>query len=80
MNKNRYLLCLLVSGVLLYYALPHLNVYSRGIEGLFAFLWLVLFFIATAGNLSAFLFKPRKNGYQDVYQVRKKKKKAHYYD
>lgn len=60
MNKNRYLLCLLVCGLLLYYAAPRLDVFSNGGEGVFAISWLAFALIVVAGNLTALLYSPKK--------------------
>jgi hypothetical protein len=60
MNKNRYLLCLLVCGLLLYYAAPRLDVFSKGGEGVFAISWLAFALIVIAGNLTALLYSPKK--------------------
>lgn len=59
MNKNRYILCLLLCALLVYYALPRLPVHRSGIEGTFAVAWLFLAFVAVAGNLSAILYTPK---------------------
>ncbi|WP_419393596.1 hypothetical protein [Cytobacillus praedii] len=59
MNKNRYLLCLLVCGLLLYYAAPRLDVFSEGLAGVFAISWLAFALIVIAGNLTALLYSPK---------------------
>ncbi|UII55167.1 hypothetical protein LS684_16120 [Cytobacillus spongiae] len=60
MNKNRYLLCLLVCGLLLYYAAPRLSIFSEGAEGMFAITWLLFALFVIAGNLSALLYAPKQ--------------------
>lgn len=60
MEKNRYLLCLLVCGLLLYFAAPRLDVFSEGLAGLFAISWLAFALIVIAGNLTALLYTPKK--------------------
>ncbi|WP_404329528.1 hypothetical protein [Mesobacillus maritimus] len=60
MNKNRYLLCLLLCGVMLYYALPRISFDTIGLESLFAGAWLIFALFVIAGNLSAFLYTPKK--------------------
>jgi hypothetical protein len=60
MNKNRYLLYLLLCGVMLYYALPRISFDSLGAEGLFSGAWLLFALFVIAGNLSAFLYTPKK--------------------
>ncbi|PLR98132.1 hypothetical protein [Bacillus sp. T33-2] len=59
MNHNRYLLCLLICAMLLYFGVPKLNVLAPGKEGLFAAAWLLLAFLSAAGNLAAFLYAPK---------------------
>ncbi len=60
MKKNRYLLYLLLCGVMLYIALPELNLQAGGKEALFAGSWLFLALLVFAGNLAAFLYTPKK--------------------
>ncbi|WP_071461274.1 hypothetical protein [Bacillus massilinigeriensis] len=60
MSKNRYLLCFLLCGLLCYYALPLLPLNAAGAGGAFALSWLLLASFVAAGNLSAFLYGPRK--------------------
>ncbi|WP_338470494.1 hypothetical protein R4Z10_17070 [Niallia sp. XMNu-256] len=60
MNKNRYLICLLVSGILLYYAVPRLTINSPGLEGYFTISWLLFALMVIAGNLTALLYTPSK--------------------
>lgn len=56
--KNRYLICLLVTAVMLYFALPELNPMEAGLKGVFAISWIAFAIIVVAGNFSAFLFSP----------------------
>jgi hypothetical protein len=60
MNKNRYLLCLLLCGLMLYYAAPRLGVFNGGTEGIFAISWLAFALFIIAGNLTALLYAPKK--------------------
>lgn len=60
MNKNRYLLYLLICGLMLYYAIPRISFETLGAESLFAGAWLLLAICVIAGNLSAFLYTPKK--------------------
>ncbi|KON90236.1 hypothetical protein AF332_08090 [Sporosarcina globispora] len=60
MNKNRYLLCLLLCGLMLYYAAPRMGVFNGGTEGIFAISWLALALFVIAGNLTALLYAPKK--------------------
>ncbi|WP_213369068.1 hypothetical protein [Mesobacillus boroniphilus] len=62
MKKNRYLLYLLLCGVMLYIAMPELNFQVGGKEALFAGSWLFLALLVFAGNLAAFLYTPKKRG------------------
>jgi hypothetical protein len=81
MNKNRYLLCLLVSGMLLYYAVPRLSVSSTGAEGIFAIAWLLFALMVIAGNLTGLLYTPGKQKKQQPgdNQVKKRIKSRHYH-
>lgn len=81
MKKNRYLICLLVSGVLLYYAVPRLSIYSAGTEGYFAIIWLLFALMVIAGNLTGLLYTPKKRKQQqlDVSKGRKRVKSRNYY-
>jgi hypothetical protein len=60
MNKNRYLLCLLLSGMLLYYAVPRISIFNSGAEGYFAIAWLLFALMVIAGNLTGLLYTPSK--------------------
>jgi hypothetical protein len=59
MNKNRYPLYLLICGLMLYFALPRMS-FSSGSDMLFTGAWLLLAFCVVAGNLSAFLYTPKR--------------------
>jgi hypothetical protein len=59
-KKQRYILCLLLTGALLYYAAPRLSIEAGGLEGAFAIGWLVLATFVIAGNLAALLYSPAK--------------------
>ncbi len=74
MKKNRYLLCLLVCGFLLYFAVPRLNIFSEGIEGIFAISWLAFALIVIAGNLTALLYSPKKSASSASIQVQERKR------
>jgi hypothetical protein len=74
MNKNKYLLYLLLCGLMLYIAMPRLDLASGGSEALFAGSWLFLALLVFAGNLAAFLYTPKKQAKfasQDGKQKRK---------
>ncbi|MFT8322418.1 MAG: hypothetical protein ABF649_16110 [Bacillus sp. (in: firmicutes)] len=60
MNKNRYLLCLLLCGVLLYYGVPRLAPYNAGMAGIFSISWLSFALMVIAGNLTAILYTPKQ--------------------
>ncbi len=78
MNKNRYLLCLLLCGLMLYYAAPRMGVFNGGTEGIFAISWLALALFVIAGNLTALLYAPKRAAVLGK-QVRKlaDRKRAH---
>lgn len=81
MKKNRYLLCLLVGGLLLYFAVPRLNVLSEGVEGLFSISWLAFAIIVIAGNLTALLYAPKKtiSGSGSMHKVAERKRARSFY-
>ncbi|RSD27711.1 hypothetical protein [Mesobacillus subterraneus] len=60
MKKNRYLLYLLLCGLMLYIGMPELSFQAGGKEALFAGAWLFLALLVFAGNLAAFLYTPKK--------------------
>jgi hypothetical protein len=60
MQRNRYILCLLICAFLLYYAVPRLHVFAQGAEGIFSISWLIFALIVIAGNLTAILYSPNK--------------------
>lgn len=72
MKKQRYLVCLLLAGMMLYYAVPRLNVFAEGLSGWFSISWLAFAAIVIAGNLSGMLFAPRTVKQQEK-QLKKKK-------
>ena len=80
MKKNRYLLCLLLSGLLLYYAVPQLIVSSPGVEGVFAYAWLGFALMVIAGNLTGLLYTPKRQGKQQsrVNKARKHVKSRYF--
>ena len=80
MNKNRYLLCILLCGVLLYYGVPRLSPFSEGTEGIFAITWLAFALMVVAGNLTALLYTPKKSrpAKKSISKVQKKKKIYYY--
>ncbi|TKC15790.1 hypothetical protein [Robertmurraya kyonggiensis] len=80
MNKNRYLLCLLVCGVMLYYALPKLSVTADGLAGIFSISWLLLCLFVIAGNLSALLYAPKKSKTANKTTSIKSRKKLRQYN
>ncbi|GIN38752.1 MULTISPECIES: hypothetical protein [Heyndrickxia] len=58
--RNRYLLCMLLTILMLYYALPHLSFSLENKQGIFSLAWLGLSLLVFAGNLSAWLYTPKK--------------------
>ncbi|MFC7782882.1 hypothetical protein ACFQWC_00125 [Rossellomorea sp. GCM10028870] len=57
--KQRYILCLLVTGALIYYGAPRMSIFAEGLQGTFAISWLVLATFVVAGNLAALLYTPK---------------------
>jgi hypothetical protein len=60
MKKNRMILCLLICGLLLYYAVPNLSIEAGGAAGIFAISWLGFALLAIGGNLVSLLYSPKK--------------------
>ncbi|OLS41430.1 hypothetical protein [Bacillus sp. MRMR6] len=60
MKKNRYLLCLLLCGFMLYFAVPRLSINAEGLQGTFSLVWLAFALIVIAGNLTAILYSPKR--------------------
>ncbi|MBM7692881.1 hypothetical protein JOC77_002312 [Peribacillus deserti] len=58
--KQRYLLCLLLCGVMLYYQVPRLALNGEGLISVYSGMWLILALCAAAGNLSGILYSPKK--------------------
>ncbi|MET3697280.1 hypothetical protein SAMN05877753_105182 [Bacillus oleivorans] len=76
--KNRYLLQLLLCGVMLYYAIPRLDVYASGAEGIFAISWVVFALLVLSGSLLGLLYSPKtdlrqKKADQHSNKITKKK-------
>ena len=58
--KNRYILQLLLCGVMMYYAIPRLDVYAGGAEGIFAISWVAFALLVTSGSLIGLLYSPKQ--------------------
>ncbi|WP_026563327.1 hypothetical protein [Bacillus sp. UNC41MFS5] len=74
MKKNRYLLCLLLCGFLLYYGVPRLSIHAGGAEGIFSLAWLAFALMVIAGNLTGLLYSPKRQGQKPNVERRVKKK------
>ncbi|MFJ8264438.1 hypothetical protein [Peribacillus asahii] len=74
--KQRLLLCLLLCGVMLYYAVPRLSLQAGGAESLFAASWLLFALCTIAGNLTALLYSPK--GRRKPIKKKEYKKMHHY--
>ncbi|KAB2338822.1 hypothetical protein F7731_04540 [Cytobacillus depressus] len=80
MKQNRYLLCLLVCGLLLYFAVPRLGVFNQGLEGIFSITWLAFALIVIAGNLTALLYAPKKSAASTKPKAIQERKRARSYN
>ncbi|NRD76103.1 hypothetical protein HPT25_01090 [Bacillus sp. BRMEA1] len=78
MKKNRYLLCLLLCGFMLYYAVPQLSVTAGGVQGAFSITWLVFALMVIAGNLTGLLYSPKKQVRKSKSQSINKKSRSYY--
>ncbi|HWO75487.1 MAG TPA: hypothetical protein VNM69_06140 [Bacillus sp. (in: firmicutes)] len=77
--KNRYILQLLICGVMMYYAIPRLDVYASGPEGVFAISWVAFALLVLSGSLIGLLYTPKQESQpRKVIQrpVRMNKKKS----
>ncbi|MCM3116642.1 hypothetical protein M3610_15300 [Neobacillus sp. MER 74] len=74
MKKNRYLLCLLLCGFLLYYGVPRISIYADGAEGIFSVAWLAFALMVIAGNLTGLLYSPKRQGQKPHVERRVKRK------
>ncbi|MGG3560370.1 hypothetical protein ABES03_01800 [Neobacillus rhizosphaerae] len=73
MKKNRYLLCLLLCGLMLYFAVPRLSIHKDGPQGIFSLAWLAFALMVIAGNLTGLLYSPKRQ-IQKLQAGRLKKK------
>jgi hypothetical protein len=78
MKKNRYVLCLLLCGWMIYFALPRLAFFSEGEVGVFALAWLGLALMVIAGNLSALLYNSKQR--KKIIQPTRNKRKIRSYN
>ncbi|WP_050616039.1 hypothetical protein [Bacillus testis] len=77
--RERLYMCLLLIGVMLYYAIPHIKLYTEPTQILFAGGWLLLAFCAVAGNLSAILYKAKRAKRIPANQEAKERKRTYNY-
>lgn len=78
MKKNRYLLCILLAALMLYFAVPRLSVMAEGTQGIFSIAWLGFALMVIAGNLTALLYTPKKQiSKQQLGQLKKKSRSFH---
>lgn len=80
MKQNRYLLCLLASGFMLYFAVPRLSVTRDGAGGIFAVSWLVLALFVIAGNLTGLLYQPKRTVKRGKLQPNQDARKSRSYN
>lgn len=64
--RQRLWFCLLLIGMMLYYAVPRLNFAGTMEERIFAGAWLFLAFCTVGGNVAEVLFQPKKKHVQKV--------------
>ncbi|HZG70522.1 MAG TPA: hypothetical protein VEY51_03215 [Chondromyces sp.] len=76
--KQKYMLLLLLVGLMLYYAAPRFDVRAEGAEGIFSISWLLLALMVVAGNLSAFLQTPSASK-KKIRKIQKPKRKIRSY-
>lgn len=80
MQRNRYILCLLICGFMLYYAVPRLHVLAPGVQGIFSVAWLIFALFVIAGNLTGILYFPKRQAERKKKQLsRRDRGKSRYY-
>ncbi|YCA43153.1 hypothetical protein M1E11_20530 [Bacillus sp. JZ8] len=57
--KQKYLLYVLLTSLLLYYAMPYLQPFYGGTLGLFSLVWILFALLVLSGNFLAFLSAPK---------------------
>lgn len=75
MKNNRYLLCLLLCCLMIYYAAPRLQMVTGDIEGLFFTSWFLFAFLVIAGNLSALFLSAKQRKMESNVRGKLKSKK-----
>ncbi|WP_147532614.1 hypothetical protein [Bacillus marasmi] len=75
MKRNRYILCMLLCGWMIYYAGPKLQVFEAGAEGIFAITWLLFALMVMAGNLTGVLYSSKPQKYDSGSYPKKRQKK-----
>jgi hypothetical protein len=75
--KQRLLMCILLTGVLLYYAIPRLDVMAEGVFGVFSIAWLSLALLVVAGNMSALVYAPKKRKMKKGTVTKEKRKRMY---
>lgn len=63
---NRLILCLLLCGLMLYYAVPNLSIHAGGLEAIFSIGWLLFALAVIGGNLVGLLYTPKRKKHQQV--------------
>ena len=76
--NQRCLLCLLICGVMLYYAVPRISPGEGGAEGIFAVSWIGAALLVIAGNLAGILYSPKKRKAVKLAARPKQHKRMHY--
>jgi hypothetical protein len=77
--KQRLLLCLLLIGVMLYYAVPRLALAEPGLKSVFSISWLVFAMFAAAGNLTGMLYAPNKRKSKTTRNKKQIQQRMRYY-
>lgn len=78
--RQRLTFCLLLIGIMFYYAIPKLNFYGSIEEILFAASWLILALCAVAGNLAVVLYAPGRKRVQTVKKSKVGRKRVYEYE
>jgi hypothetical protein len=76
LKKNRYLLCLLLCGFMIYFAAPRLSFHAFGGQGIFSLAWLSFALMVIAGNLTGLLYGQKRQAQKHQSELLKKKSRS----
>ncbi|WP_019242902.1 MULTISPECIES: hypothetical protein [Bacillus] len=78
--KQRLLICLLVIGAMLYYALPKFSLAGSMEERIFTVSWLTFALFAIAGNLAGILYSTKRTNVRNRKNKQFERKRMYNYE